>query len=1068
VGASPAAVHDASARRVAAASLRRNVNLPPHVMDLLQKSRAARTLYLRAAGIARAAEPPANSELACAAAKLLANVAAKLADKELRRLRRWNLSKRRDELATIRLLDGHAFNREIGKLADASEGIYVGTDGVQPIPDELGHPPAGPRFAADFTARVSVPVAPAPGATDPNWLAHVPVAPEPALAHAVTADELMGPLFPFSPATCRACPASGLRDGSCPQCRDLDGAAGEWEGPNDLLHETPASTPSGNTAAAVFGNLSLKYIRWARPRDGSRLAYRREICGYFAAVLNRALAEGRMPLGSTRYRVVPIPKDVKPGAVVNKADPADAYRYITMSGLFAKVAGLAIAARLTHWAIARGVLSPSSQGAFTPMMSTEWHPWALLESIREEWKQNRSVLLLLVDFRKAYDSVTPAALFAVLRKMGVAEALVKLLEAWSASRVGSLDINGVTVTADTPMLSGVGQGDVASCILFNLFIESLGRYLKAAAPGARVGVTPAGCSIDVLKFADDVAALHNLLDPLRATVLAVERWAAAWGMTLNLGPNKTAVMEFLHPAARRARRAEDSRRRRTGRPAFAQPAVTLSTGAAVPWTSSYRYLGYDLRDDLKDSGVVAATVATMKYHFQRVFWYNSIVWRSSQTLQFQVLKTYVVGAVNYLNGLVEPTARNLKAVDSVLAKAARAILGLPRSSPSILYRLEMNAPSALFLYVRARIQLLLSLLHTPHDDAPAPALLGALVQQIVPGAPLDAAGPGASWLQRTKALVDEWAARGAVISDVTSRRDVGRAAFVFARLLTNIAILESATADGVPTDRTLLSHRVHGAPPKAAVMSNVLGLRWTIAGMGDLRVTPLSVLGAYCAGSGFALTRRAMPRDDALAWARSRLGAYALHIPPLAPKTWTVSEQSGGDAMRDASRGQRCPFCLPTPASPVADIMHVLCECTHPAVAAARAVLQRAAADFVCRLAERVATAQRGFSPALELEVADALAALRVALPLHDWNTPSGASLLYRLLLVLPFPAACVDDAAAGVARALGRAFDATIVPVFRRHALFDSWGAWAIPSLRRMVAVWADAVDVAAAAVPG
>ena len=311
----------------------------------------------------------------------------------------------------------------------------------------------------------------------------------------------------------------------------------------------------------------------------------------------------------------------------------------------------------------------------------------------------------------------------------------------------------------------------------------------------------------------------------------------------------------------------------------------------------------------------------------------------------------------------------------------------------------------------------------------------------------------------------DWDALGVPNRDASSRRDVNRAAHAYARLLANVSIRDAAEKDGVPLATTLLSQRVPGAPPKATVMGNALALKWTIAGMGSLRATPISLYGAYCAGAGLASTRRLLTPNQLLAWSRSRLGALGLHLPPFAPTTWAVSESSGKDAMRDASNGQACPFCEPTAESPVADFWHVLCECKHPPVVGARTKLQHEAASFMERLCTRLDSAQRGYSLDLAVQLHAARVELHDALATHDWDTPSGASLLYRLALVLPFPAACVDDPAARAARALGSAMDATVVPVVRRHSVFDYWGGWAIPALMDITAVWAGAVDAAAAA---
>ena len=93
---------------------------------------------------------------------------------------------------------------------------------------------------------------------------------------------------------------------------------------------------------------------------------------------------------------------------------------------------------------------------------------------------------LFVDLRKAYDSVDPRALMLVLQRMGVPASLVELLRHRNRIRTTQATINGAR-SQPFAMRRGVGQGDIMSPLLFNLFIESLQRYLRIVVPGLHVG-----------------------------------------------------------------------------------------------------------------------------------------------------------------------------------------------------------------------------------------------------------------------------------------------------------------------------------------------------------------------------------------------------------------------------------------------------------------------------------------------------------------------------------------------------------------------------------------------------
>jgi hypothetical protein len=69
-------------------------------------------------------------------------------------------------------------------------------------------------------------------------------------------------------------------------------------------------------------------------------------------------------------------------------------------------------------------------------------------------------------------------------------------------------------------------------------------------------------------------------------------------------------------------------------------------------------------------------------------------------------------------------------------------------------------------------------------------------------------------------------------------------------------------------------------------------------------------------------------------------------------------------------------------------------------------------------------------------------------------------SMLYRLLLVIPWPAAAVDDNSALHAKALGHQFDITVAANNRLHGLANSWTLWASRNLATITNVWKILVD--------
>ena len=87
---------------------------------------------------------------------------------------------------------------------------------------------------------------------------------------------------------------------------------------------------------------------------------------------------------------------------------------------------------------------------------------------------------------------------------------------------------------------GVAQGAIRSPISFNLFIESLSRYLSTL-PGY-TGVQEFLFVLKQLLYADDLAVAASSLDQLQLAADGIAHWTNSWGMEANIGLGKTEVL----------------------------------------------------------------------------------------------------------------------------------------------------------------------------------------------------------------------------------------------------------------------------------------------------------------------------------------------------------------------------------------------------------------------------------------------------------------------------------------------------------------------------------------------
>jgi hypothetical protein len=964
------------------------------------------------------------------------------------------------KLERLRTVNSHKFFMDIkGDFAPDVPTTF--SQAVPDIPNEPGYPPALERFSLFFRELYKPqppPPAAAPGSRWLNYVSPYPIAAELRLGRPFTAAELLPLIFPLFNYTDFVCPATGAPEPGCTLCRTLKTQAANWGGLNDVHTVPPHHHPRGKSQSAINGPHLLAFLSWSQHPAMPKRDYRLHICGSIAAVLNKILAEGHMPEGTTAYKSVPLRKPPSAGSIPNYADPSSAYRFISMGPLVTKILCLAIDARTIHYVTARRLIDFSFQGASVPYMSTEWHTISLVEAVKAEWDNNHDLFLLFIDFKKAYDSVNGEVLTATLLRLGFPPNLVNLLAHWNLTRTTTLYVNGVA-SDPIPTSAGIGQGDVFSCVLYIIFINSLYNFLKSKG----LGVTPYPGVRDVARgFVDDVAALAYSLGDLQRTVSAVQEWGAAFNHTVQSGQKKTAVLHLPVPA--KLKRWYEYVGSNPAVIPTITPTTALASGERVPFVSNYKYLGYIIDANLSEDEHLRRLMSHISANHSRFFGYNHTLRRLSPTAVCQILKTTCLPG--YLNCMVNPTNSNFSAIDSNINSLRRTLLyGLPSSSPTLFLDVESSIPSARFFVTRSILTQLLNMHISTYHDAPAVAAYHAQRAVLAAGGSL----PRRAWLRRALAYLAPYVPLLGDYTDIrgTLRLPPGRAltpsdaslaAVVYARRVCTAATMSNISASNT-RDVTLFSQR---PSPAATAKQHYVDLAFGLAHAAapasyPSKQTPLS----FMAGGGCAnlCVRTTSPMDTKgglylRALLSARLGACSLHYAPLGPASWIPDAKAvlPVDYHHSIARGSPCPLCK----APSADPWHILCECPHSAVAAERARLRSRASEYIPVLAEHIFSASPA-PHARELEVAYLDAR---NLPAPDWFSPSGQALLFRLVMVLPWPATCVDDPLARHALALGTIMDLTVVRNNRLHPIADSWVPWGAKRLMSIFSVWSGAVD--------
>ena len=1060
--------------------LSNGMRLPPHLAALHSRARAARKVARKAkrAGDQRQAEV------------LFANfrAARRTARNETRLFWRTSESSLFRRLEHARVHNAHKLYRMIDRLCPLPGKGWSNFDPHDEASSDAEREAEAKRFLASFEA-ILTGAKPVPDAARSQfWLQFVPQGVGgAALASHPTWQEVMLVVFPthkkMGSPEWHTCIGGGAACKLCSHDRDTinswDGSpdSAECEAPNlsPHLHSSVAGGPDG---------VPPEDIMWPRPRElQERYNYRKLVSKNIADVLCAIWDEGAVPQELAVYRTTPVPKNGKPGVTIDPRNPDDC-RPITCGNVLAKILGLVIARRLMHWAVAQPtpLISPSQVG-FMQHKGAEEHVFSLLELAKSCWRKNSSMYALFVDLKKAYDMVHPKALWAVLRHMGVPEIIVSLLEDWSIKRITTMTRDGVS-SDPWHMCMGVGQGDVLSPLLFNFFIESLGRYVSSRpnVRGVSVGDIngPGGCiTVKELKYADDIANPATVPTELQLVLNATVEWCDAWGMQIGLGSKKTEAVAFIPP------------RMRATHPMLPQLSVK---GVVVPWVTEYRYLGYLARDDLRDDGALSAMMEKLAGQWQRYFNTTGAVLKHSPAFALQIFKTTVSGSTNYLLALANPTKGAANLLDTVSLRAARKALRFSNRVGDLACNAmvwsESRLPRGAAILARERTRFALKMRLSPFASTDiAPRIFRALAAT--------AAADNLPTAHRAKSITHRI---------LQLEREGLRDGYAPLSLVSQTAFKDCAKTASVVSRRTGL--RVWQEEARAALLQRPLPLTDDVlrpptsesgaaAYFNDFYGTPLSAAGVNkyttviatrgpgcCGGLLSQISRMQNLTAKLRALAAVRRGRKGMQDAPIAAPGRTFAERMiaasaaaaaangrapegtkaraarvGAQRRLEAAQTPLCTHC----GTDVEDPYHVLVVCSDPQTVAARN-------SFIDGLPERLSRLLRllvlprhvvdrlSFEGNVhELERRESLL-LRVEQLARntEWSSADGKFALFRLLAVATWRSRpCRPDMP--LSRAIAEIFESPKYELKNHHVrpLANSWANWGAAGVLAIFAAW-------------
>jgi hypothetical protein len=177
---------------------------------------------------------------------------------------------------------------------------------------------------------------------------------------------------------------------------------------------------------------------------------------------------------------------------------------------------------------------PREQAGFREGYSTTDHLQALNQLIEKANEYQLKLCIGYIDYEKAFDSVEHSDLFAALRKIGVNEGYVKIIEDIYTNATATIYIDN-DASQPIQINRGVRQGDTLSPKIFTAAVEE--EVFKKLDLEVR-GVNIDGERLTDLRFADDVALVTTSVEDMEIQLNLLNQESKKIGLKIHKGKTK--------------------------------------------------------------------------------------------------------------------------------------------------------------------------------------------------------------------------------------------------------------------------------------------------------------------------------------------------------------------------------------------------------------------------------------------------------------------------------------------------------------------------------------------------